>query len=395
MREKPERQYYLDWLRAGAMFLLVFFHTGRLFDSDPWHIKNATENAAIDAFNGFLNVWQMPMFFLVAGAAVWFSLGRRTSWQFSRERFFRIFVPLIFGMLIIVPPQVYLERIFDGDFTGSFLAWYPNTFQGTYSNDDAATGNLSWHHLWFLAYLFVFSLLLLPLFRYLRREDKKALLSRIGQFFSRPGAILLPAVPLIVYEVFLLPIYGSGDHNLISDWRNFLFYLTVFFCGFLLVSDSQIGRTVWRQRYIFLISALAILGFIALVDAEAFIIPEWALLALYAIDCWLWLLGIVGVAMAILNIDNGLRRYASDAVLPVYILHQTLIVLFGFYVVTWDIPIVAKYFLIIVAVLLSAVAVYEAVRRVNVTRFLFGIKTPRLKAPEPVESPAALPDQKM
>ena len=122
MHNQQDRQYYIDWLRAGAMFLLVFFHSGRLFDYEPWHIKNATENFGIEVFLRILDVWQMPLFFLVAGAAAWFSHGRRSTWQFTRERISRILVPLIFGMLIIVPPQVYFERIFNGDFTGSFFA---------------------------------------------------------------------------------------------------------------------------------------------------------------------------------------------------------------------------------------------------------------------------------
>jgi glucan biosynthesis protein C len=79
----------------------------------------------------------MPLFFLLAVMAAWFSLGRRSAWQFTRERISRILVPLIFGMLVIVPPQFYFERIYDGDFTGSFFAWYPHMFQGTYSMDNA------------------------------------------------------------------------------------------------------------------------------------------------------------------------------------------------------------------------------------------------------------------
>ena len=98
------------------MFLLVFYHSGRLFDEEPWHIKNAVENLGIHVFNSILDVWQMPLFFLVAGAAVWFSLGSRGGGAFTRERTLRLLVPLIFDILIIVPPQVYLERIFDGDF---------------------------------------------------------------------------------------------------------------------------------------------------------------------------------------------------------------------------------------------------------------------------------------
>src|SRR4030042_1904963 len=140
MQPESGRLYYIDWLRAGAMFLLAFYHSGRLFDYEPWHIKNAVENSGIQVFLRILDVWQMPLFFLVAGAAVWYSMGSRGAGAFSKERVLRLLVPLIFGMLVIVPPQVNLERIFDGDFTGSFWARYPPTFQGAYSLATPAAG---------------------------------------------------------------------------------------------------------------------------------------------------------------------------------------------------------------------------------------------------------------
>ena len=374
MHNKQDRQYYIDWLRAGAMFLLVFFHSGRLFNEDPWHLKNAIESEGIHIFIRVLDVWQMPLFFLLAGTAAWFSLGRRSAWQFTRERLSRILVPLIFGMLIIVPPQVYLERIFDGDFVGSFFAWYPHTFEGTYSNESAASGNLSWHHLWFLAYLFVFSLLLLPLFRYLRREDKKPLVSGVAAFLSRPGAIYLPAVLLIVYNVFLMPIYGMGNQNLISDWRNFLFYITVFFFGFLMVSDSRITQVIRRNLYISLSAAVLVIIVIYLMEVDVLPKTQSLILSLYALDCWLFLLAFLAIGMALLNFTNALHRYVNDAVLPVYILHHMLIIIIGFYVIQWDMPVIAKYFFVVFTVFAGSLAIYEVVRRINVTRFLFGIK---------------------
>jgi len=374
MHNKQDRQYYIDWLRAGAMFLLVFFHSGRLFNEDPWHLKNAIESEGIHIFIRVLDVWQMPLFFLLAGTAAWFSLGRRSAWQFTRERLSRILVPLIFGMLIIVPPQVYLERIFDGDFVGSFFAWYPHTFEGTYSNESAASGNLSWHHLWFLAYLFVFSLLLLPLFRYLRREDKKPVVSGVAAFLSRPGTIYLPAVLLIVYNVFLMPIYGMGNQNLISDWRNFLFYITVFFFGFLMVSDSRITQVIRRNLYISLSAAVLVIIVIYLMEVDVLPKTQSLILSLYALDCWLFLLAFLAIGMALLNFTNALHRYVNDAVLPVYILHHMLIIIIGFYVIQWDMPVIAKYFFVVFTVFAGSLAIYEVVRRINVTRFLFGIK---------------------
>ena len=374
MHIQQDRQYYIDWLRAMAMFLLVFFHSARLFNETPWHLKNAVESEGIEIFTRVLDIWQMPIFFLLAGTAAWFSLGRRSAWQFTRERLSRILVPLIFGILVIVPPQVYLERIFDGDFVGSFFAWYPHTFQGTYSNESAASGNLSCHHLWFLTYLFVFSLVLLPLFRYLRREDKKPLISGIARFFSRPGTIYLPAFPLIVYNVFLMPIYGMGNQNLYNDWRNFLFYITVFFFGFLMVSDSRITQVIRRNLYVSLTAAVLVLIVLYLMETDALATTQSLLLALYAIDCWLFLLAFLAIGMRLLNFTSALHRYANDAVLPVYILHHMLIIIIGFYVIQWDMPVVAKYFFVVVTVFTGSLAIYEVVRRINVTRFLFGIK---------------------
>jgi glucan biosynthesis protein C len=374
MQVKADRQYYIDWLRVGAMFLLVFYHSGRLFDHEPWHIKNAVENGGINIFNRILDVWQMPLFFLVAGAAVWFSMGSRSAGGFAKERLLRLFVPLIFGMLVIVPPHVYVERIFDHDFTGSFFAWYPHTFQGTYSMDNAASGNLSWLYLWFLIYLFVFSMLLLPLFRFFRREDKKGMISSIAEFSMKPGAIFLPVIPLILINIFLRPIYGWGDQNLINDWANFLFYMFVFFYGFLLVSDSRITQAIRRQTFIVLYAAIVVLIIYILVQTGVLSVPEVVFDTVIAIACWLWLLAFLGLGMRLLNFTNRLLRYANNAVLPVYILHQTLIVVIGYFVIKWNIPLAGKYFFVIAAVFVSSLAIYEVVRRINVTRFLFGIK---------------------
>jgi glucans biosynthesis protein C len=322
----------------------------------------------------------MPLFFLVAGAAVWFSMKNRTAGGFALERVLRLLVPLIFGMLIIVPPQVYLQRIFNGDFTGSFLAWYPHTFQGTYSMDNPASGNLSWHHLWFLVYLFVFSLLLLPVFRYFRREDKKPLISRIAGFLVKPGMIFLPAILLIVYDVTLRPIYGYGTQNLIADWANFLFYITVFFYGFLMVADNRILEAIHRHRFTAIIATVICIIIIYLVDSETLNSPwiqangDRVLLPVRSIATWCSLVAIVGFGRQLLNFGNRLLTYASDAVLPVYILHQTLIITIGFYVVQWQAPVAAKYPLVVIATFIGSLAIYELVRRNFITRFLFGIK---------------------
>lgn len=389
MQTKTERQHYIDWLRAGAMFFLVFYHSGRLFDDPGWHLKNAIRNSGIDVFNSVLELWQMPLFFLVAGAAVWFSMGSRSAGAFAKERILRLLVPLIFGILFIVPPQVYLERIFDGDFNGSFWAWWPHTFQGVYSTGDASTGNFSWHHLWFLVYLFVFSMLLIPVFRYFRNEKRKPLIDKIAGFFSKPGAVFLPLIPLVVIELTLRDIYGYGNQNLINDWANFLFYIIIFFYGFIIVSDARIIQAVKRHTWTALGIFVICTFLVVMIDNET-LKPAFLMNIFWPMGTWLALLIWLGLAARLLNFTNSLLRYANDAVLPVYILHQTLIVVIGYYVIQWNWPVAGKYLFIVFSVFIGSLLIYEIVRRNAVTRFLFGIKARAARKPPKVEESKGL-----
>jgi len=359
------------------MFLLIFYHTGRLFDQETWHIKNEQLSPVINTFNRFMDIWQMPLFFLLAGASIWYALGKRTPGGFAKERVLRLLVPLIFGMLIVVPPQVYLQRVFDGDFSGSFLSWYPNTFQGTYSMDDPSAGNLSWHHLWFLIYLFAFSLILLPVFLYFRKEKRAPLISGIAQLMEKPGAIFLPAIPLIVINITLRSTFGWGNQNLIWDWANFLYYMSVVFYGFLIVSDRRIIGVIQRNLFTALVVAGIFSSLLLLSRFDKPSLPGPLYDTLNAAACWCWLIALIGIGSRLFNLTNRVLRYTTDAVLPVYIVHQTIIIALGFYIVKWDTSIVPKYFLVGVATLVLSLAVYEIVRRTSVTRFLFGIKARR------------------
>lgn len=392
---QPNRQNYIDWLRVGAMFLLLFYHTARLFNTDPWHIKNAVLSPGIDYFTRFLDIWHMPLFFILAGASVWFALEHRAPGTFTKERILRLFVPLIFGILVLVPPQVYVQRLKDGDFSGSFLSWYPHTFQGTYSMSDPSTGNLSWHHLWFLAYLFVFSLLLIPVFWYFKSAKRKSVISSIAWLLEKPGALFLPVIPLVIINLTLRPIYGWGNQNLVNDWANFLFYILVFFYGFLLVSDSRIIQAIRRNRYISV--TLAIFTTVILLTNGAVYslsqLPEYGIIA---ISCWCWLLAILGFGSLLLNFTNKILKYACDAVLPVYMLHQTIIVLLGYFVIRWNTGIAPKYLFIVTATLAISLAIYEIIRRVDALRFLFGMKIKKateLRAPIETLTPVLEPEK--
>ncbi|MEM9981986.1 MAG: acyltransferase family protein, partial [Bacteroidota bacterium] len=232
------RRHDLDWMRIGAFTLLIFYHIGMYYVPWDFHVKNEPTYTWLEIPMLFINQWRLPLLFLIAGMGAHFSLVRRTGLQFISERFVRLLVPLAFGMLVIVPPQVYVERVLEGDFTGSFWAFYPDYFVGIYP-----TGNFSWHHLWFLPYLFVYALLLCPLFVYCKKHPDNALRTFFSKLIQSKVGLLLLSLPLILTHLFLRRLFPV-THNLVYDWYNFIYLLLFFFYGYLFVS---VGQVFWKN----------------------------------------------------------------------------------------------------------------------------------------------------
>jgi glucan biosynthesis protein C len=155
------RRHDLDWLRLIAIIILLFYHTGMLFNPWGWHVKNNETSEAFRYWMVFLHYWRMPLLLFISGAGTYMAMGKRTSGQYAAERFKRLFVPLVFGMFVIVPPQIYYEHISDYN---NYLDFYKTVFDFV----PYPKGSFSWHHLWFVAYLLLFSLISIPLLIFLR-----------------------------------------------------------------------------------------------------------------------------------------------------------------------------------------------------------------------------------
>jgi len=374
-QQSPMRVYFIDWLRIFAVLMLVPFHTGMIFVSWDFHIKNAESSGPLTDFNSFIHMWHMPLLFFLSGAGAWFALGFRTAPQYIAERTRRLFIPLIFGILVIVPPQTYFERLHKMQFQGSFLAFYPHIFNGVYPN-----GNFTWNHLWFLAYLFVFSMIALPILARARSERSRQVIASAAVFFAPRGRMLLPALPLMLIQA-ALRVRWSGVQNLVDDWANFFFYITVFAYGFLLCSHESFAETIARQRRLFLGLGLAYIIFEKILDWTG-MEPVWGYnpwnmtcLALGALNTWCWVLAFIGFGKAWLNRTNAFLRYATESALPFYILHQTVIIAVGFYVIQFSWSISAKFLTIQLATLALVPLLLDLlVKRVNGLRFCFGMK---------------------
>ncbi len=378
------RRYDIDWLRIIAVLLLIPFHTARIFDIwEAFYVKNAQTNALLTyAVIGFLNQWHMPLFFLLAGASTWFALGFRNGGQYALERLKRLFVPLLFGLLVIVPPQAYLARFQVPGYADSYLQFLPDYFN-VRGDLSGYTGLFTPGHLWFILFLFIYALISLPLFLYLKRDGR--LLGWMAQLSSKPGVILLFALPLLIAG----PFPEVGGKNLLS-------YLVFFILGFILMSDPGWSKAIDAHKWIALVLGIVSMAVILVVYAIGVQFPRFSpgdilFYLLRTFDTLFWLIALLGFGHQYLNRNNRVLHYASEAAYPFYILHQTVILLVGFFIVTWPVDLWVKYFVIAPGALVATLIVYDIlVRRTNITRFLFGMKPlkPAERAPQPVEQTA-------
>jgi len=387
-----QRRYDLDWLRVIAFGILMFFHTGMGFTSYEWHVKNYESSWFLDELVRFLHQWRMPLLFFISGAAVWFALEKYGTWHYLAERQKRLLLPLIFGMLVIIPPQVYCERVYQRQGYASFLDFYPTIFtSGGYPQ-----GNLSWHHLWYIPYIWAFSMITLPIFAWLRCAVGRRVITGLQGLLARPGCLFLLFVPSAVAEIALRPYFPGDSCNLVSDWANFTHKITFFVMGFLLVSSIPLAETISGRRWLHL--ALAVVSLVPLEFAwhGSLRIPTVLYRCLSNFEIWMWVLAALGFARRYLNVNPPVLRYATNAVYPFYILHQTVIVILLLPLVYVDLGLWTKYLLVLLGTVVVTWGLYEGlISRVNLLRVCFGLKALRrtaFVAAAATEEPGAVPE---
>ena len=364
-RDRSERAHYVDALRGGAIALVFLVHVAEVFNPwDEWHISNSERSRAIGEIAVLAAPWVMPLVMLLAGFGAWHSLRDRDNAGYLRERVLRLALPAVVGTLLLVPPQVYLERRLDGQFGGSLVAFLPHFFDGIYPR-----GNLSWHHLWFLAHLFVYSVIALPLFRLWQRNAGGRSLRWAARLSVAPGGILWLSIPLILERNVLWGLFPER-HMLTSDWSNHALLFAAYVYGFVLAGSHWLGRSIdrqWRRALLFAIagtSCLMVGAWNGLLPAR--VPPPYSLLylafwTLYAVCAWAWMVSLLGIGRRWLQTDSALVRYGRRAGYMFYILHQPIIVAVAYVVVQTRRAISVKFALTLTLSLVLTLVSVEAV----------------------------------
>ncbi|PLX17298.1 MAG: hypothetical protein C0599_13875, partial [Salinivirgaceae bacterium] len=207
MISQKERLYYLDCLRILAFGLLFVFHTIRFFDHFPWLVKNDEQSILASFIVGFTHGWRMHLIFFISGVGTYFALKSRKK-LFVKDRFKRLLVPFIAGIILIIPPQKFTEAIFNGWFNGSI--WEYIKAYTSFIMKDHPGFSLQWtgrlgYHIWYLAFLFVMTLVSLPL---LKALSKKNMLSRfLGKVAEKRFGILAFLLGIIVLDLIIRPLF--------------------------------------------------------------------------------------------------------------------------------------------------------------------------------------------
>jgi peptidoglycan/LPS O-acetylase OafA/YrhL len=370
------RYDFLDWLRVIAIFVLLFFHTGMIFVGWGWHIENAETLASLRLPMDIAHRLRMPLLFVIAGAGMWFALRSRNGSGLIRERSVRLLLPLVAGMFLIVPPQLYFERLFRDQWDGGYFAFF---FERVLQLHPYPQGDFSWHHLWFVAYLYVYVFLLLPLMLWWRAAKKVV----------KPGVWLYAlGLPLAINEALLKPLFPE-THALIGDWYVFNHYFLFTLYGVLLASMRDAWDWFATRRQLSLGITLVLFGLAMLLIETGTIHRNTPADAFVAnIFTWAALTAFIGYGRRYLSFSNPLLRWARDASYPIYILHQTAIVAIGYWVIQQPWNAWAKYAVVLLATMAICVALYEGIRRVRLTRLLFGMKVFR-QTPATSRQPSA------
>jgi surface polysaccharide O-acyltransferase-like enzyme len=369
---------YLDWLRVIATLSVFVFHSARFFDIfSDWHVRNSTTWLGGSIIVAFFSQWIMPVFFVLAGASTFHSLQSRGGLPFISERALRLLVPFVFGMIVVTAPQAYLELFSRGTLGDeSFLQFYPQYLAQL--PEHIIDG--PWYHLWFLPWLFVFSLVALPLF--LPFKKGPSLLARLGAHLSNRWLLLGALfIPLALIDVFVPP-FGLWGTRGMGGWC-LPAYLAFFLAGYLVFSNGKaldaLNKLLWFAVPAAILASASFFPLLEVLASPTLAYGTgWHALAqsIQALNTWCLIIILLNVGIRRLNFRNSFLTYAAEAVLPFYILHQTVIIVIGYFICQWNVGSALKYLIILACSFAAIMLIYEFfIRRWNIMRFLFGMRS--------------------
>ncbi|WP_299133910.1 acyltransferase [uncultured Tenacibaculum sp.] len=363
-----KRRYDLDWLRVIAILAVYFHHVGMPFNGDDFHIMNSESSKLLDDIMVLFEQFRLPLLFLISGTGTMFAFSKRTWLEFIKERSKRLIIPLIFGTLFIVPPQTYFQYI---NKYSSYIEVYKN-------------GDFETNHLWFIENLFILSIILIPLILFLKSTRSDKLISLFDKVSANKYGILVTGLPLLIITILLKKIYPSDSKD-ITNLSSTFYYGYFFISGMIFTSSKKSWSYLIAHRKFnltsFIISFILFYGYYLLpseyISPYLSISNRWSLWYLVCtMLSWTFVTTLLGYGQVLFNKKSILLYKCNEAIYPFYILHQTIIIIVGYYIIALDFSILSKIFLLILTSFPLTILIYRVfIYPFKITRFVFGMKS--------------------
>lgn len=381
-----DRRYDLDWIRVGAFFLLILYHTGMFYVPWEWHVKTPHVVEGLMPFMLLTNPWRLTLLFLVSGAATRFMADKTTVGKLTTARIARLLPPLLFAMVVIVPPQSYYQVV-------EYMAAHPasglsvDNFWVRYVTASGhwcdAKGSClitpTWNHMWFVAYLLVYTLALAAVLG-LWRGAGSAIQAGAERVLQGAGLIVWPILILGLLRATLYVKFGE-THALVDDPYVHAVSFTAFLLGFGLAKSEALRERMIAARWPALVLAIgAWVGWSAFVWTYRYDTPipspqlKLVMRFVFATETWCAIVAILGFGAKHLTRGGAVLRYLTLGVFPFYLVHQTLIVVMAHHLAKLELPQGLEALILVAATFAGCFATYEIVRRIPGLRLLFGLK---------------------
>jgi glucan biosynthesis protein C len=375
------RRYDLDWLRVGAFGLLIFYHIGMFYVTWDWHVKSPYASPQLEPIMSLINPWRLPLLFFISGVAIKYAMDKTTLRESLPRRLWRLLLPILFGFFVICAPQAYYELLYKGETPPGFLA-----FWWQYLDFDFEFSILTptWNHLWYVVYILVYTLVIAALLSILRWIETRAELAFGWLSEGRSWRLLIvPVLPFIAYAALLGEF--PETHALYDDWHNHANSFSVLLYGWFAAKSPGFWRAV--ERALPPAIAMAVTGALVLLairfsGAGQSGLGEDLRDLVRMFYAWAVLISLCGLGQRYLNRKGKVLTYLTEAIFPYYILHQTLIVCIGAWMIPSGLPLWAEVGFVTGGTIAGCVLGYELViRRIPILRPLFGLPWRERSAP--------------
>jgi len=371
------RHYGLDWLRIGAFAILILYHIGMVFVPWGFHVQLARLPwVAIPMLAS--NPWRLMLLFVVSGYATRALAVRHPSIaSFARGRSIRLLVPLAFGVAVLVPPQIWAELVSKYGYPGSYATFWLHDWLG-FRLIGGVVPTPAWNHLWFVAYLWVYTMAVAVLLAVGGRFGGRAQ-ALFDRVFGGWGGAVLPVLWLLLVDIRLFP-GGLETHGLIDDWLAHAIYFPALLFGFGMAGSERVLGS-FRRGWI-VAAAIALASYAVAAALEW----RWPGLAgapaglgivfagARAVQGWMAVVALIGLAERFWNRDHPWRRTLTEAVFPFYLIHQTIIILVALGLRRLGWPLAVDAAILVAATVAGCWAFYLVGRKLRWLRPLIGLR---------------------